>query len=65
MGVLAELAERGELCMENLSEEEARSFFAELKKGELGRALGAWEPWWQRVAAIDLSSLDDAGPAET
>eukprot|EP00931_Biecheleriopsis_adriatica_P100431 TRINITY_DN75754_c0_g1_i1.p1 TRINITY_DN75754_c0_g1~~TRINITY_DN75754_c0_g1_i1.p1 ORF type:complete len:389 (-),score=93.80 TRINITY_DN75754_c0_g1_i1:52-1182(-) len=57
--VLAALAEKGELCLEDLSEEEARCFQTELKRGDLGRALGAWEPWWQKSAVLDLSSLDD------
>ena len=28
-----------------LSLSEAKRFFAELKAGDLGRALGPWEPW--------------------
>jgi len=56
---LLELAERDELRLEDLSEEEARLFHSELKRGELGRKLGPWEPWWQRTAVVDLSSLDD------
>jgi len=64
---LAERARRGELCAEDLSEEEARRFHAELKSGSLGRALGAWEPWWLRAAVVELDALDgddgaSAGP---
>lgn len=56
---LVEKAQRGELCVEDLSEEEARRFHAELKSGSLGRTLGAWEPWWQRAAVTELDALDD------
>ncbi|CAE8609008.1 unnamed protein product, partial [Polarella glacialis] len=57
--LLAALAESGELRLDDLSEEEVRCFHSELKRGELGRALGAWEPWWQTTAIVDLSSLGD------
>lgn len=56
---LAALAERGLLNLDDLSEEEATRFFSELKAGDLGRAMGAWEPWWHKTAVIDLMSLDD------
>lgn len=55
---LAERARRGELGVEDLSEEEARRFHAELASGSLGRALGAWEPWWQRAAVVELDAPD-------
>ncbi|CAK9088714.1 Zinc finger HIT domain-containing protein 2, partial [Durusdinium trenchii] len=57
--MLADLASRGALRVEDLSEEEARSFFAELKKGDLARAIGPWEPWWHQTAVVDLMSMDD------
>ncbi|CAE7607316.1 Znhit2 [Symbiodinium sp. CCMP2456] len=57
--MLAELAASGELRLEDLTEEEAESFRVALKSGDLGRALGAWKPWWQKVAAVDLLSLDE------
>ncbi|CAE7237974.1 Znhit2 [Symbiodinium sp. KB8] len=57
--MLAELAASGELRLEDLTEEEAESFRVALKSGDLGRALGAWQPWWQKVAAVDLLSLDE------
>eukprot|EP00439_Symbiodinium_sp_Y106_P033556 s1344_g4.t1 len=57
--MLAELAASGELRLEDLTEEEAESFRVALKSGDLGRALGAWEPWWQKAAAVDLLSLDE------
>jgi len=61
---LAALAEQGELNLEDLSEEEAKRFFAELKAGDLGRALGPWEPWWEKTAIIDLMSLDDGSTGD-
>lgn len=60
---LAKKAERGELGVEDLTEEEARLFHAQLQSGSLGRALGAWEPWWQRAAVVELDALDDNAPA--
>lgn len=57
--MLAQLAASGELRLEDLTEEEAESFRVALKSGDLGRAVGAWEPWWQKVAAVDLLSLDE------
>jgi len=59
-------AERGELCLEDLTEGEAQCFHSELKRGALGQTLGVWEPWWQRAAVVevDLDALDD-GPLET
>lgn len=56
---LISLAESGKLSLEDLSEDEARQFFADLKKGDVGHALGAWEPWWQKTGVVNMSSLDD------
>lgn len=61
---LVERAEHGELSIDDLTEEEVQCFHSELKRGALGQALGAWEPWWQRAAVheMDLNSLDDDPP---
>jgi hypothetical protein len=48
-----------ELTLEDLTEEEAQHFNAELKKGTLSTALGSWQPWWQRAPVSELDSLDD------
>lgn len=58
---LLERAEAGELRIEDLTEEELRTFHSDLKLGALGHALGAWEPWWTRAAVVevDFNSLDD------
>eukprot|EP00927_Polykrikos_kofoidii_P026808 TRINITY_DN23807_c0_g1_i1.p1 TRINITY_DN23807_c0_g1~~TRINITY_DN23807_c0_g1_i1.p1 ORF type:complete len:371 (+),score=77.50 TRINITY_DN23807_c0_g1_i1:106-1218(+) len=58
-GTLAEKAERDTLSFEDLTEDEARRFHSELKRGALGRIVQPWIPWWERAAIVDLDSLDD------
>lgn len=52
-------AEADDLTLDDLTEEEAQHFNAELKKGTLSTALGSWQPWWQRAPVSELNSLDD------
>jgi len=52
-------AEADELTLEDLTEEEAQHFNAELKKGTLSTALGSWQPWWERAPVSELDSIDD------
>mmetsp|Transcript_123833 Transcript_123833/g.246375 ORF Transcript_123833/g.246375 Transcript_123833/m.246375 type:complete len:364 (-) Transcript_123833:164-1255(-) len=52
-------AEADELTLQDLTEEEAQHFNAEIKNGSLGTALGSWQPWWQRAPVSELDSLDD------
>lgn len=59
---LLERAERGELGLEDLTESEAKRFHSALKRGVLGQSLGVWDPWWQKVAVVDLMAMDEELP---
>jgi hypothetical protein len=61
---LATKAESGELAIEDLTEEEARMFHSEIKRGSLGRLLNPWQPWWQRAGVVEVDPTEDAEDAE-
>lgn len=58
---LASKAETDELAVEDLTEEEARRFHSELKRGSIGQLLHAWEPWWTKAGVVEV---EDETPAE-
>jgi hypothetical protein len=61
---LAMKAESGQLCAEDLTEEEARIFHSELKRGSLGRLLSPWQPWWQRAGVVEVGQSEEDAQSE-
>eukprot|EP00929_Paragymnodinium_shiwhaense_P071428 TRINITY_DN36309_c0_g1_i1.p1 TRINITY_DN36309_c0_g1~~TRINITY_DN36309_c0_g1_i1.p1 ORF type:complete len:398 (-),score=112.59 TRINITY_DN36309_c0_g1_i1:136-1329(-) len=55
---LVEKAEKGELCLDDLTEAEVKMFHSELKRGALSQSLKPWEPWWDKAAVVELETLD-------
>lgn len=62
---LAAKAEREELDVGDLTEEEARSFHSQLKRGALGRLLSPWQPWWLSAGVVDMDPSPGAASSKS